>query len=360
MASKLSERLSSWKHRRWGCSSSSPVLREAHRLESASRHRDAIELLSLEFDRTGDAALACQLLRVRCDAAKKLASVTGPSTWPPPAEHRFSDPARVPEISPAELDAATLAAGIVHHGALIVRGLFSSAEVEQLRACIRAAFDARDRYVAGQAGDDDTKWYHRFDGGRRYRTLENDRRFVEIAGGVLGADSPAAVHEVLKLAEAHDIVALAQSYLGERPAVSVMKTTLRIVPPTTNTGWHQDGAFLGSQIRSLNMWISLSECGEDAPSLDMIPKRFDEILPTGVEGAAFPWSVSETVAERAARAAGVPVQHLPFGPGDVVFFDHMNLHRTGVRPGMTHERWAIEWWFFAPSHFPQEQIQVLA
>ncbi len=360
MAPKLSERLSSWKHRLWGCSSGSPVLREARRLERASRHRDAIELLSREFDRTGEAALACQLLRIRCDAAKNLAAVTGSNPWPRPAARRFSDPARIPEIAPAELDDATLAAGIVHHGALIVRGLFAPAEVERLRACIRAAFDARDRYVAGEAGADDTKWYHRFDGGRHYRTLENDRRFVEIAGGVLGADSPAAVHEVLKLAEAHGIVALAQNYLEERPAVSVMKTTLRIVPPTTNTGWHQDGAFLGREIRALNMWIALSACGEDAPSLDMIPKRFDAILPTGVEGAAFPWSVSETVAERAACEAGVPVQHLPFAPGDVVFFDHMNLHRTGVRPGMTHERWAIEWWFFAPSRFPQQQIQVLA
>ena len=28
----------------------------------------------------------------------------------------------------------------------------------------------------------------------------------------------------------------------------------------------------------------------------------------------------------------------------------------GVTPGMTHERWAIESWFFAPSSYPDGQF----
>ena len=31
------------------------------------------------------------------------------------------------------------------------------------------------------------------------------------------------------------------------------------------------------------------------------------------------------------------------------------LHRTGIRPGMTPERWALENWFFAPSSYSMDQ-----
>ena len=36
---------------------------------------------------------------------------------------------------------------------------------------------------------------------------------------------------------------------GERPALSANKATLRRVPVKTSTDWHQDGAFLGQDIR---------------------------------------------------------------------------------------------------------------
>ena len=42
-----------------------------------------------------------------------------------------------------------------------------------------------------------------------------------------------------------------------------------------------------------------------------------------------------------------------FAPGDAIFFDHMNLHRTGSRPEMTEPRFAVESWFFGPSAFPE-------
>ena len=37
----------------------------------------------------------------------------------------------------------------------------------------------------------------------------------------------------------------------------------------------------------------------------------------------------------------------------------MTLHRTGVSPGMTRTRYAIESWFFAPSTYPQDQVPIL-
>ena len=127
-----------------------------------------------------------------------------------------------------------------------------------------------------------------------------------------------------------------------------------MVPPTSGGGWHQDGAFLGREVRSLNLWIALSEAGGNAATMDIIPKRFDELVPSGTEGAMFDWTVAPAVAIEAAGDAGV-IRPL-FEPGDAMLFDHMFLHRTATTPEMTESRYAIESWFFAPSHYPSGQI----
>ena len=75
-----------------------------------------------------------------------------------------------------------------------------------------------------------------------------------------------------------------RGYLGEVPAISMQKCTMRKVDPDSGSGWHQDGAFLG-EVRALNVWLSLSRCGDLAPGLDVISTRLDEIVPTGTEGA---------------------------------------------------------------------------
>ena len=66
--------------------------------------------------------------------------------------------------------------------------------------------------------------------------------------------------------------------------ISVQKCTLRRVDPDAGRGWHQDGAFMGD-VRALNVWLSLSRCGDEAPGMDVIPRRLEDIVPTGTEGA---------------------------------------------------------------------------
>ena len=146
-------------------------------------------------------------------------------------------------------------------------------------------------------------------------------------------------------------------YLGERPALSVKKWTLRRVPITSGTNWHQDGAFLGQGIRTVNFWLTLSHCGDDAPGLDVVPRRMDRILPTGTDGAMFDWSVGEALVRQVAEGASIlrPI----FEPGDALFFDERFLHRTAVSEAMTRERYAIESWFFAPSHYPDDQLPLV-
>jgi ectoine hydroxylase-related dioxygenase (phytanoyl-CoA dioxygenase family) len=125
----------------------------------------------------------------------------------------------------------------------------------------------------------------------------------------------------------------------------------------TENGWHQDGAFLGAGIRTVNLWIALTDCGVDAPSMDMVPRRLSSIVPTGTEGANFSWSVSRKMIDEV--CSDVPFTHLHFKAGDAIVFDEMNLHRTSTLPTMTMPRFAVEAWFFAPSCYPMDQLPLM-
>jgi hypothetical protein len=159
--------------------------------------------------------------------------------------------------------------------------------------------------------------------------------------------------ELLDTFERVGLRRLIGGYLGERPALSVNKCTLRRVSPEAGSIWHQDGAFLGN-VRSLNVWLSLSRCGDEAPGLDIVPRRIGHILPTGTEGAMFDWSVAPALANE--TAAEVPVLRPIFEPGDALLFDDLFLHKTAADPEMPNTRYAVESWFFGPSAFPADYV----
>jgi ectoine hydroxylase-related dioxygenase (phytanoyl-CoA dioxygenase family) len=164
--------------------------------------------------------------------------------------------------------------------------------------------------------------------------------------------------ELFDTFDALGLSALISEYLGGRPAVAVDKCTFRRVGPGSTTDWHQDGSFLGAGIRTVNVWICLSECGRDAPGLDIVPARLDGLVETGTEGAIFDWAVGPGVVDRV--AAATPVVRPIFEPGDVLFFDDLFLHRTATEPSMSRQRYAIETWFFAPSAYPEQYVPLVA
>jgi hypothetical protein len=132
--------------------------------------------------------------------------------------------------------------------------------------------------------------------------------------------------------------------------LSAQKCTLRKVEPELPGHWHQDGKFLG-QVRALNVWLSLSRCGDQAPGLDVVPRRIDRLLASGAEaGTMFPIHIPDELVVEAAGDAGIlrPI----FEPGDALLFDELFVHETGSDPDMPNPRYAIESWFFGPSAFP--------
>jgi hypothetical protein len=258
----------------------------------------------------------------------------------------------LPEVTPEELSPELLRAAILSKGALLVRGLIDPAEAGRLVDEIEQAFKAHEAHQAGEPVPE--AYYEEFNPESGLKL--GSRAWVNTASGLWATDSPRAMFSMLEAMDRAGLQRLATGYLGERPAISIEKCTLRRVNPEFLPGndysaWHQDGAFLGN-VRALNVWLTLSHCGDVAPGLDIVPRRLDYIAETGTEGTAFNWSVSQAVAEESAGDVGIkrPI----FEPGDVMLFDELFLHSTAADPGMTRTRYAIETWFFGPSAFPEE------
>jgi hypothetical protein len=137
--------------------------------------------------------------------------------------------------------------------------------------------------------------------------------------------------------------------LGEAPVISVQKTTLRKADPSVPGAWHQDGAFMGD-VRALNLWLSLSRCGDESPGLDIVPRRLDSFVSAQTDEAVLSYQVSQRMAEEA--AGDKPIIRPIFEPGDALLFDDLFLHQTASDPAMPKPRYAVESWFFGGSSFP--------
>jgi len=284
-------------------------------------------------------------LQMRHEAFVRAAQRGEQGDWPPVTSKVLAGTG-LPEITAAELDRDVLVAGVRQRGALLVRGLFAEQACADLRQMIDAAMAAFDRDPHAV----DPQWNQPLSNVRgeplshKFRTVNFD------PSGRPVADVPVAAQRVMAEFDRVGLTGLVQQYLGERPAVSLEKWTLRRVPPDTNSSWHQDGAFLGTDKHTLNLWVALSDCGQTASGLDVVARRFDHIVPTGTEGAFFDWDVSPQVVDE--QRGEDPIVSPVFQPGDAVFFDQFLLHRTGVKPGLVDDRYALESWFFTPTSFP--------
>jgi ectoine hydroxylase-related dioxygenase (phytanoyl-CoA dioxygenase family) len=167
------------------------------------------------------------------------------------------------------------------------------------------------------------------------------------------------LYELFSLIDDAGVGSLMTEFLGERPYLAANKCTLRRVPRTqANGGWHQDGAFLGNAVGAFNLWLALSPCGRESPSLDVVAHRFDSVLDPG-EDAEFKWSLSHDAVLEAAAAADANVVRPDFEAGDALIFDHVLVHRTAAADTPVRDRYAIESWFFAPTAYPPGQLPLV-
>jgi len=328
-------------------------LADADRLAGAGRGLEAIRRLTAANRERPDAVLEERLVTLRHEVCTTLPR--RPPNEPPAEVAAEESLGPLTPMDPGDLAVDTLRRGLAQYGCVHVRGLVARERAEALARGIDRALDAFDAFAAERGRTSGSPWYVPFSPHTGEYRVGGRRGWVRASGALWTADSPRMLFELLESVHETGIGSLVEAYFGERPALSANKCTLRRVPVDASTNWHQDGAFLGRHVRTLNLWLALSPCGTDAPGLDIVPRRFDEILATGTDGALFDWSISPALVE---DAAGGPSAILrpEFAPGDALLFDHLFLHRTGVTPGMTQQRWAMETWFFAPSAYPGGQI----
>ena len=331
-----------------------PEVKDARKLADQGNLDAAIELLT-EANRAGRTLeVEREIRRLRHLAGLRLLADAGgnPSYAEPGGELPEPGPqSRIPELTPDQLTPGLLRASILEYGCLLVRGLIERDAAEQMASGIDRAFDVRDRLAPGESDPDG--YYDEMEPEPPH-AIEG-RPWDQEGGGVLAVDSPRLFFEMVEGFRAAGLETLIQEYLGEDPAISAEKCTLRKAMPEVGGAWHQDGRFLGD-VRSLNVWLSLSRCGDVAPSMDVVPRRLDDYAPAGTEGTVLNYQVAQAVAERMAGEAGIvrPI----FDPGDALLFDHLFLHQTGSDPSMPNPRYAVESWFFGPSGYPTEYVPI--
>jgi hypothetical protein len=334
------------------------LLAEADALVEAGRALDAIDLLHGALREERDSAVECRLAEVRHAAFACVTPASRFAEWPVPVDDvDRSGPAHIPAIRPADLSADAVRRAVATWGSAYVPGLISPAWVQRFVDGIEHVLEVR---AANQDAPFKThsSWFRGLPLPRE-QAISLARPWVAGDGGMLACDSPRLLDMVFTAYEEVGLKQVITDYLGERPILSGNKATLRRARLDGKTDWHQDGAFLGSKagIRALNVWVALTDCGVDAPGMDIVPKRFESVQETGTGGAIFDWAVGpDTVASLSVDA---PVVRPQYQAGDVMLFDDMLLHRTALDPSMTHTRHAIESWFFAATDYPEGQVPLV-
>lgn len=335
------------------------VLGEADHLVAEGRIFDAIDRLHAANVMERHADVECRLAQLRYQSFGHLDARSRFDAWPVPvAELDRSGPAHIPQVAPADLSADAVRRAIATRGSAHVPGLLDAEQVRGFVEGIEHVLELREQNQRDEHGP-----HKRHSSWMAPLALPRDeaislaRPWVAGDGGMLACDSPRLLEQMFATYEAVGLRQVVTDYLGERPALSGNKATLRRARLEGKSDWHQDGAFLGSGIRALNVWVALTDCGVDAPGMDLVPRRFEEVQETGTGGAIFDWAVGPEVV--ATLTGDAPVVRPHFAAGDAMLFDELFLHRTALDDGMTCPRHAIESWFFAPSAYPDGQVPLV-
>ncbi len=164
---------------------------------------------------------------------------------------------------------------------------------------------------------------------------------------------PLDADEVLQAVATGPAAPVLAAALGPAPWVDLDQSWLRHGRPPHH--WHQDGAlrhnFLshaghpapaGAALEMRTLWIALTPCGVQAPSLEWVA--------ADVGGLLAPESLTPQAVS--ARFPAATLVHAELAPGDALLFDGLCLHRTHLKPAMTQPRLSLELRCFRASAVP--------
>jgi phytanoyl-CoA dioxygenase PhyH len=335
--------------------SGQPAAAKALDLEARGRLRDAMDEWSALNREHPDTEIEQRLVRLRHEAVHTIDAISAPglSTSHIDPFRELLD--RPPSIAAHELSGELIHGAIAHHGCLLVRQLMDPSRADALRVAIDATFDAREASLAGAPPSSTAPWFvpdPRYDAADPKSVVQ--RTLNRNLNSVLAVDSPRSLFLLIDALEDVGIPRVLAEYFAEPVFLSVEKSTLRRVRPGPGPAWHQDGSFLGTGVRALDIWVALSRCGDgtDAAGLEILPRRMTGILEHGSGTARTEIEVVSEEVERAAKGAR-PVRPT-FEAGDALLFDDLFLHRT--MPGRERTRYALELWSFGASAFPDGYV----
>ncbi len=284
-----------------------------------------------------------------------------------PEEHFF-----VPEVDASVLDIEILKRSIRERGCLIVRNFFTADEVAEMKAYVDHSFRVNsnsdnfiNKYLTKQVDLNEVldKTKEDIANKRKENPTYTDtgwigRKLAQPLGknkSFLTAQTPILTEKLLHLFDRKHLKDLLSKYFENDPCVSVYKWVLRKSdPPENPIDFHQDGAFIGDEIASLNCWVPISDCGAgyDVHGMDIVPIRFKNAFAKGT--GVLDWTIAhQAVVDHYGESAIVTPT---FRKGDLFFFDHLLVHRTQCVPNFAEKRYAIETWFFDSVNFPKNQI----
>lgn len=249
--------------------------------------------------------------------------------------------------------ARAAAAALERNGCILIRNLLTPALFASARSGFAALREVQRSFVAAPPADID------------YAAFE-DMRALESAGVVmlqshLGAAPWRGFAQTVAGAVVQPLRAIVENYFHENFVVPIGYVMARQhagvfdARNTTYVAYHQDIDFIGDGFESLNCWVPLDDCGEDAPGLELIPVRLRENLnkmlpasvpPVGLRFKSYEAQVIET------RFADAPRFRPVMRVGDVLIFSECTLHRTHHVAGITRARQSMEVRVFPASNLP--------
>jgi len=223
---------------------------------------------------------------------------------------------------------ATIGAKLmIEHGMVIVREVYSPSLIED----IDAAFNQK------RASQEHASVQNALTAEQSINfTLQAIRAFdIEINGVVAAYRLAMPLMDMASLAMKEDCWIGTESYFR------------RVEPTDTADGlglrlpFHQDQNILGEPV--VNFWVPFTNCGVDAPSLELVSRRLDEIETPdrhdrnlyGQMGAEID---EELIHERYGDDLVAPVMAV----GDAILFLGTTIHRTHIAPGMTKARNSVD------------------
>ena len=237
-------------------------------------------------------------------------------------EDLFEDVTDLPEVEMKALTVEKIASGLHHHGALILRGLFSQENQEELKAGLAK----QEEYQYEKIGD---------------------------AQGC----SPFLVGKLLDVYGKTGFLDIMRQYHNNRLVVSNMRTLVQKRVPVRNgmlgLPWHQDVNFFTEQVYGINCWAGITSCGFNNRTLRLIPKRVNQRIGWhSPESAPLNYGndIPKEEIDKLAGSAGI--QKPKLNPGDALLFDEMTMHASAYGEQETEDQIIAVCWFFDAARFP--------